>query len=104
MMTFDKGADPAAVRRGSARRPARRRLAIALVVLAAALVFQPGESRAFSIGPILHMFLDHHGRGHPRHSGKGPRRIVHKAHPDKEKPGEKPGVKEPDGPIFSAAR
>jgi hypothetical protein len=102
MTTFDKGAAAGVARPFAAKRSARGRLMIAAVVLAAALVFQPGESRALNIGPLIPYFMGHghHGKGHAHKPGKGPRHIARKGHPDKEKP----AAKDPDGPIFSAAR
>jgi len=110
MTTIDKGADQGVACPVSAKRPARRPLTIAVLVLAAALVFQPRESRAFNIGPIMNMLTSHYGKSHQYHSKKSPRHIARKGHPDKEhankeRPAkEKPPAKEPEGPIFSAAR
>ena len=78
----------------------RARLTVATVVLAAALVFQPGTSHAFSFGSILGM-LDHgghHYRGKPKRVHHAARKSHHHRGP------EKSARKGPNGPIFTAAR
>jgi hypothetical protein len=79
-------------------------LTIATVVLAAALVFQPATSHAFSFGSIIGL-LDQ-GRGH-HYRGK-PKRVHHARKGGHHHRGpEKSARKAPNranGPIFTAAR